>query len=237
VWPSYQFDFINPEAEIKVSLRCKLRDIIWWSDIPNVFTYFAAFGDFEGTITYQRGTRKARPDALMHREETFALKGKGAFEHGFARKPFDYDNYWAGIRALAAIVPSFKAVRYHYELFVGEGPLHGGFMYVRAFGMTVRNRGGVYEDGVYRRIRSVKIEYSKGTEQQVGRCRGDQLATFYWKWRVRAETEDGTLEYIATREWPPASISDNMIYYNFSYTGTYQGQPTSGRGYGEYLCM
>lgn len=236
-WPNYQLDFVNPEDEIKISLRCKARDIIWWSDIPGIFTYFAAFGDFEGTITYQRGIRKDSPDTLMHREETFALKGKGAFEHGFARKPFDYDGFAGGFRVLDVIVPSLKAVRYHYELFLDGGTLHGGFMNVRAFGITLRDRGGVYQDGVYRRFRRVKIEYSKEQNQQVSTCRGGQFTNFHRQWTVRAETEDGTLEYTGIREWPPASVSDSMIYYNFSYSGAFRGQAISGTGYGEYLCM
>ncbi len=33
------------------------------------------------------------------------------------------------------------------------------------------------------------------------------------------------------------TISSNMIYYNFSYTGTYAGQAISGTGYGEFLNM
>ena len=235
-WPNYQFDFVNPEADIRVSLRCRARDIVWWADIPNVFTYFAAFGDFEGSVTYGRGTHKDSFDLLVDHKETFELKGKGAFEHGFARKPVDYDDYWGTIRAIGAVVPSFRAVRYHYELFVGDGALHGGFMFVRAFGVTFRNRGGLFLDGAYRRIKRVKIEYLKD-DDHVGTCRGDQVASFHRKWKVRAETEDGTLEYIGIREWPPASISDNMIYYNFALTGTYKGQAIRGRGYGEYLCM
>lgn len=236
-WPDYQLDFVNPEDEITISLRCKVKDIIWWSDIPDVFTYFAAFGDFEGTITYERGTRKDQPDALMHRQETFALKGKGAFEHGFARKPFDYDRFAGLFRILEFITPSLKAVRYHYELFVGDGTLQGGFMDVRAFGLTVRNRGGVYLNGSYRRFKRVKVEYDKHENERVGTCRGDQLVTFHRKWTVRAETEDGVFEYTATREWPPPPVSDSMIYYNFSYAGAYNGQPIGGTGYGEYLCM
>jgi len=38
---------------------------------------------------------------------------------------------------------------------------------------------------------------------------------FYRRWKVRAVTDDGILEYVGTREWPPASIGRNMIYYNF----------------------
>jgi hypothetical protein len=234
-WPNYRFDFLNPETEIKVSLQCTAKDIVWWADIPGVFTYFSAFGDFEGTITYGRGTRKESAQALMHHPETYPLKGRGCFEHGYARRPFDYDSAWFPIRAVGTLVPSFKAVRYHYELFIGDGGLHGGFMFARALGIDFRNQGGFYLDGDYRRITKVRIEYSKDDDEEVGSCRGTDSATFHRKWTVRATTDEGVLEYTGRREWPPAAVSANMIYYNFSYEGNYGGRRISGRGYGEYL--
>lgn len=236
-WPDYQFDFLNPEAEISVSFKGRMHNIVWWADVPRVFTYFAAFGQFEGTITYRRGTRKNDPGALMHQEEVYDFKGKGCFEHGCARKPFDFDSLWFPIRVLGNIVPSLKAVRYQYELFIGDQDLHGGFMFVWAFVVNLRHRGGFYLNGTYHRIKSVRIEYVTGDDEKVGTCRGDSFATFHRQWRVRAATDDGVLEYTGTREWPPASIASNMIYYNFSYVGTYKGSPISGRGYGEYLSL
>jgi hypothetical protein len=65
-------------------------------------------------------------------------------------------------------------------------------------------------------------------------CLGKPSVKFYKRWHVRAVTDDGMFEYMGKREWPPASISSNMIYYNFSYEGTYKGQTICGRGYGEY---
>jgi len=236
-WPDYQFEFINPEGEITVSLKYRARNLVWWADVPEVFTYFAAFGDFEGTITYRRGTRKDRLETLVRREETYALKGRGSFEHGFARRPFDFDSFWFPVRALGAIIPRFRAIRYQYELFVGDQDLHGGFMLARGFGIDFRNLGGLYVNGTYQRIRKVQIDYVAGEDDRVGTCDGQVAATFHREWTVRAVTDGGVLEYAGRREWPPASISSNMIYYNFSYRGTYAGKAISGRGYGEYLSM
>jgi hypothetical protein len=238
-WPNYKFDFINPEAGITVALNCKAKNILWWADFRNLFTYFSAFADFEGTITYQRGTRRDDPEHLPDHEETYALKGRGSFEHGFARKPFDYDQFWFPVEAIRAIVPSLKAVRYHYELLTGDDGLHGGFMVARAFGISLRNRGGCYRDGVFECLKHIKIEYSNqvADKEQVGTCRGTDETTFYKRWTVRAVTDTGILEYEATREWPPASVSAHMIYYNFSFAGTYNGRSISGRGYGEFLNM
>jgi hypothetical protein len=236
-WPNYQFEFINPEAEIKISLACKARNIVWWADIPEVFTYFAAFGDFTGTITYRRGTHKDHPEDLMHREETYALRGRGSFEHGCARRPFDFDSFWFPVRAIGAIMPRFKAIRYQYELFLGDQDFHGGFMLARGFGINFRNLGGFYLDGAYRRIKNVRIEYFQGEDDEVGTCQGAGSATFHRKWKVRAVTDDGILEYTGRRDFPPAGISSNMTYYNFLYAGTYAGKAISGRGYGEYLSM
>jgi hypothetical protein len=234
-WPAYRFDFLNPEAEIRVSLQCTVKDIVWWADIPEVFTYFSAFGDFEGTITYGRGTRKDDPEVLMHRHETYHLKGRGCFEHGCARRPFDFDSAWFPIRAIGTLVPSFRAVRYHYEVLIGDGDFHGGFMFARALGIDFRNQGGFYLNGEYRQIKNVKIEYSRDEDEQVGTCRGTDSTTFHRRWTVWATTDDGILEYTGVREWPPAAVSPNMIYYNFSYAGNYRGQDIAGRGYGEYL--
>jgi hypothetical protein len=236
-WPDYQFDFLNPEAEIAVSLESKMHNIVWWADIPGVFTYFAAFGRFEGTITYRRGTRKNDPQVLMHQEEVYRFEGNGCFEHGCARKPFDFDSLWFPVRALGNLVPSLRAVRYQYELFVGDQNFHGGFMFVRAFVINLRDRGGFYLNGAYHRIKSVKIEYTTDEDEEVVTCRGNRSATFHKQWKVRAATDDGILEYTGTREWPPASVAANMIYYNFSYVGTYKGSAISGRGYGEYLSL
>ena len=236
-WPDYEFHFLNPEAQIAVSFKSRMHDIVWWADIPGVFTYFAAFGRFEGSITYGRGTRKNDSESLRQQEETYRFTGSGCFEHGCARKPFDFDSLWFPMRALGGLVPSLQAIRYHYELFIGDQDLHGGFMFVRAFALNLRQRGGFYLNGSYHEIKGISVEYVSGEDEEVGTCRGNGFATFHKQWRVRAATDEGLLEYTGTREWPPASVGANMIYYNFSYAGTYQGSPVSGRGYGEYLSL
>ena len=230
-WPRYQFDFVNPEADIRVSLHCTMRDMIWWADIPEVFTYFAAFGDFEGSITYGRG---ALPG---DQEQSYALKGRGSFEHGYARKPFNFDALWYPVRMIEAVIPLFKAIRYQYELFLGDEGLHGGFMVARGFGIDFRNLGGVYVDGAYVRIKQVKIEYVSSEDETLPTGRGRGSVTFHREWKVRAVTDEGLLEYTGRREWPPPRVSSNMIYYNFSFSGSFRGKSVSGRGYGEYLSL
>jgi hypothetical protein len=42
-WPNYEFRFINPQAEISLVLNYRGENIVWWADVPNFFTYFAAF--------------------------------------------------------------------------------------------------------------------------------------------------------------------------------------------------
>jgi hypothetical protein len=238
-WPNYRMDFINPESGISITLKCKAKNILWWADVRRLFTYFSAFADFDGSITYNRGTRRDDPHHLPDQQETYALKGKGSFEHGFARKPFDYDRFWLLVEAIHVIVPSLKAVRYHYELLTGDDGLSGGFMIARAFGISLRNRGGCFRDGIYERFKHVKVDYSKqpADDEQVATCKGTDVTTFYKRWSVRAMTDSGILEYEATRDWPAASISAHMIYYHFSYSGTYNGRPISGRGYGEFVNM
>jgi hypothetical protein len=235
-WPNYELEFINPEGEIKLTLKYDGENIIWWADIPGLFAYFAAFGKFDGKIIYKRGTVNNDTHKLMDKEEVYAIKGSGCFEHGFARKPFDFDRPWLPIRLLKNLFPRLKTIRYHYELLVG-GDLRGGFMHARGFGIDFRNRGGLFQNSAYKEIKSVKIKYLNDPKPDLVNtdCSAEPAAVFYRRWEVKAETNDGILEYIGTREWPPASISTNMIYYNFSYEGTYKGQKISGRGYGEYV--
>lgn len=235
-WPNYEFQFINPESDISLAFNYRGENIIWWADVPNFFTYFAAFGKLDGKIVYKRGTSKDDIHRLTDKEEAYSIKGAGCFEHGFARKPFDFDKFWLPVIWLETLFPSFKPIRYHYELFIGDDKHQGGFIHARGFGIDFRNRGGVYINGSYREIKSVKIKYLKQPNPDIvdAECLGEPSVKFYKEWKVEAVTDDGIFEYTGKREWSPALISSNMIYYNFSYEGTYNGKTISGRGYGEY---
>ena len=57
-------DFCHPEADIRIELTYRGENLVWWADFPGIFTYFAAFGRFEGTITYRQGTSK--PESARH---------------------------------------------------------------------------------------------------------------------------------------------------------------------------
>ena len=225
-WPDYQFQFSDLETGIDVDLTYHGENLIWWADLP-IFTYFAGLGRFTGKITYTGGTG---PEAV------YALEGRGGFEHGFARKPCNFDYFWLPIRWLQKLIPSLRPVRYHYELFVGDGAHQGGFMQVRAFGINWRNRGGFFVSGSYRELRNVEVEYLNDPKPDLMPMgAGVPPVKFYRSCKIRAETAEGRLEYVGLREWPPARIASNMMYYNFSYEGTYRGERISGRGYGEYL--
>jgi hypothetical protein len=234
-WPHYHFEFVNPQAEISLSLQCTMKDIVWWADIPGVFTYFAAFGDFSGSMTY--GGARAQGNGEVRQEQSFALQGRGSFEHGYARKPFNFDALWFPVRMVEAIIPSFKAIRYQYELFLGGDDLHGGFMLARGFGIDFRNLGGLYVNGAYIRIKRVEIEYLNAQNEKLPTGRDGGCVTFHREWKVSAVTDEGRLEYTGKREWPAARVSSNMIYYNFSFSGSFRGEPVSGSGYGEYLSL
>ncbi len=235
-WPNYEFQFMNPESDISLAFNYKGENIIWWADVPNFFTYFAAFGKLDGKIVYKRGTSRDDIHKLIDKEEAYSIKGAGCFEHGFARKPFDFDKFWLPVVWLESLFPSFKPIRYHYELFIGDDNHRGGFIHARGFGIDFRNRGGVYINGAYIEIKRVKITYLDDPNPDIvdAQCLGEPSVRFYKEWKVEAMTDNGIFEYTGKREWPPALISSNMIYYNFSYEGTYKGKTISGRGYGEY---
>ena len=225
-WPDYQFRFSNPEIGIKFDLTYHGEHVIWWADLP-FFTYFAALGRFAGTLTY---SGDPGPEAV------YDLAGRGGFEHGFARKPCNFDFFWLPIRWLQKLAPALRPVRYHYELFLGDGPHQGGFMRVRAFGINWRNRGGLFVNGFYQEIQNIEVQYLNQPEPDlIPLAPGVPPVKFYRSWRIKADTAEGRLEYVGVRDWPPARIASNMMYYNFSYTGTYQGERISGRGYGEYV--
>jgi hypothetical protein len=227
-WPDYQFQFSNPETGIHLDLTYHGENLLWWADLP-VFTYFAALGKFTGKITYTGGTG---PEAV------YALEGRGGLEHGFARKPCNFDYFWLPIKWLQKLIPHLRPIRYHYELFVGDGPYEGGFMRVRGFGITWRNRGGFFVNGSYREIINIEVEYLDDPEPDLMPMEaGIPPVKFYRSWKIKADTAEGRLEYVGVREWTPARIASNMMYYNFTYEGTYQGERLSGRGYGEYVHM
>ena len=235
-WPDYQLKFYNPEAEISGDLRFRGENIIWWADAPGVFTYMACFGRFEGTIQYRQGTEKSDPYQIPDHPETYTIQGSGAFEHGFARKPFSANRLFLPVRLLNQVVPSFRPIRYHYELLIGDGAHHGGFMQASAFGVKVRNRGGLYWEGRYIPIDSVQVSYYKDPppDRMAAHCPDRSPVTFYRRWKVEARTSEGLLTYTGTREWAPPPVAPNMTYYHFTYEGTFRGAPVAGRGYGEY---
>jgi hypothetical protein len=109
-------------------------------------------------------------------------------------------------------------------------------MYVQAFGINWRNRGGVFVNGSYRELNNVEVEYLEDPEPDLMPMGpGVPPVKFFRSWKIKADTAAGRLEYVGVRQWPPARIASNMMYYNFSYEGSYQGERLSGRGYGEYL--
>ncbi|MFQ5875145.1 MAG: hypothetical protein ACE5JL_15295, partial [Dehalococcoidia bacterium] len=235
--PHYELEFNETNSRGRFLLSYTGKDIIWWADIPGVFTYFASFGRFSGSMTH--GNLEGAEDSHQapDQRDHVPITGVGCFEHGFARKPFNFDKLWLPVRLLKALIPSFRPVRYHYELCFGDGTCHGGFMYARAFGIVVRNRGGLYVNDGYTRIHSVKITYLDDSEPDAthpGGAGRPQIG-FHRQWRVRALTDGGAFEYVATREWPSAPVASNMVYYYFVFKGTLNGQSISGRGYGEYV--
>jgi hypothetical protein len=231
--------FINPEAEISLTLSFAAESIVWWADIPKVFTYFATFGKIDGKVVYKRGTTRSRTNELTSGSEVYSIEGRGCLEHGFAYKAISFDCFWKPIGWLTRMIPTWRPIRYHYELLIGNDHLHGGFMLARGFGIDLRNRGGLYFNGSYTEIRNVEIDYldDPAPDLMKTHCSAGPPAKFYRRWRVKAHTDEGVFEYTGRREWPPAAVASHMIYYNFSYKGTFRGTEISGRGYGEYLEM
>ena len=74
-WPNYQMTFYHPEADIRIELTYRGENLVWWADFPGIFTYFAAFGRFEGTITYRQGTSKPDPHDIPETPETYPISG------------------------------------------------------------------------------------------------------------------------------------------------------------------
>jgi hypothetical protein len=223
-WPYYRIQMRDPTADVEVSLEYSGRDLLWWADLPHLFTYFAAFGEFHGAVTFNG--------------QEYAISGLGSFEHGFARKPFNFDGLLKPLRLLQKLIP-FTLIHYHYNLLVGADGFHGGMMLAQGIGTDFRNLGGIYfPDGRFRRLSRITVE-SLEIEDIAGQS-VTPAVPFPKRWRVRAQAEGATFEYTATRDAPPALIAAHMIYCDFRYEGmlrepagqTYQ---LAGHGYGEYV--
>ena len=234
-WPDFTFDFADGETGLSCNLKYHGDSIVWWADVPNVFTYFAAFGRLEGEVSLA-GHEGAGPNNPPSEPQVYCVTGPGAFEHGFARKPFNYDVPWLPVRLLQKIAPAWNPIRYNYQVFIGDQGPTGGFMHALGFGIPFRNRGGFYTDGIYTPINAVKIEYLDEPPPDVVTTSG-RAEKFYHRWIVKARTAEGLLEYLGTREGPPPSITGNMMYYYFTFEGSYRSESIRGRGYAEYLSM
>jgi len=219
-WPEYRVRMRDPAEEMEVSLSCTARHLLWWADLPGLFTYVAAFGDFHGTVS------------LRGREHP--VTGMGTFEHGFARAPFAYDRLLQPVRWVQKL-HRFTLMHYHYNLLIGEDGWHGGIMLAQGVGIDFRKLGGIYlPDGRFVRLDHLEIVYAEMETID------PHPVPFPKRWVVWARAEGGTLEYTAIRESPAAVIASHMLYFDFRFTGTYRepgngDSPLAGHGYGEYV--
>jgi hypothetical protein len=225
-WPHYRVQMRDAQADIELALTYTGQHLIWWADLPHLFTYFAAFGDLQGTITLQG--------------RQYAITGRGSFEHGFARKPFNYDALLRPLRALQQLFGG-TLIHYHYNVLIGADGFHGGMMLAQGLGIDFRNLGGIYlSDGRFVRLEAIAIEYVE-LEELDDQARS-AATPFPKRWIVRAKAEAGSLEYTAIRESPPALLATHMVYFDFRFTGRYRALGTpelavSGHGYGEFVRM
>jgi hypothetical protein len=225
-WPHYRVQMRDPDMGIELALDYTGRHLIWWADFPHLFTYFAAFGDLEGRLTLNN--------------QEYRITGQGCFEHGFARKPFNFDTILKPLRALQQVFP-FTIMHYHYNLLIGTDGFHGGMMLAQGIGLDFRNLGGLYlPDGRFLPLERVAIDYVE-SEKLAGLSMSPTIS-IPKQWVVRAQAGSGTFEYQAIRESPPAVIGEHMIYCDFRFAGTYrvpgsEEVPVSGRGYGEFVRM
>lgn len=225
-WPHYRVAMRDPEKGIELALDYTGKHLIWWADFPHIFTYFAVFGDLEGRLTLN--------------DQEYRITGQGCFEHGFARKPFNFDTILKPLRALARLFP-FTIMHYHYNLLIGTDGFYGGMMLAQGIGLDFRNLGGLYlPDGRFLPLEKVAIDYVE-SETLAGLSMSPAIP-IPKQWMVRAQAGSGTFEYHATRESPPAVIGEHLIYCDFRFAGTYRAPGSeevavSGRGYGEFVRM
>jgi hypothetical protein len=225
-WPHYRAQMRDPRADIEISLNYDGEDLVWWADLPHFFTYFAAFGELTGTITFQG--------------QSYTISGLGSFEHGFARKPFNFDSLLKPLRLAQKLLP-FTLIHYHYNLLLGPDGFHGGMMLAQGLGLDFRNLGGIYlPDGRFHQLTDITVEYVKMEEVEGESFR--PAVPFPKRWHIKARADGGTFEYTARRQAPPALIATNMVYGDFQYEGVYheaggQTHHLTGHGYGEYVRM
>jgi hypothetical protein len=232
-WPNYRLFFLNPEAEIRIALTYHGERIVWWTDLPGRYTHFSAFGAFDVTLEYARGTNIADSHRPVPNPQTLQFRARGTVEHIAAREPFAFNWLWLPMRYLGRWFPSLKPILYRHEVVIADS-LEGGFLHVRAFGVDFRNGGGLFAGAVYHRVQRVVVSYV--ASDPVDNCGGlGQPAPIYRTWGVRAATEAGELAYTATRTHPPAMAAPNASQYHFTFQGSWCGAPVAGRGFGEYI--
>ena len=232
-WPNYRLSFLNPEAEIRVALTYHGERIVWWTDLPGRYTHFSAFGTFEVTMEYARGTNVRDPHRPPRHPQKLKFQARGTVEHISCLEPFAYNWLWLPMRYLGRWFPSLKPVLYHHEVIIADG-LEGGFVHARAFGVDFRNGGGLFAGSVYHRVKHVTVLYDE--PDPVDNCGGlGQPAPVYRRWDVGIKTDAGELTYVATRTHPPAMVAPDMNQYHFTFQGRWCGVSVSGRGFGEYI--
>ena len=232
-WPNYRFVFLNPESEIRTTLSYRGEWILWWTDLPGRYSHFSAFGTFDATIEYARGTTVIDPHRPMRNPRKLRLQARGTVEHISALKPFAFDWLWLPVRYLGRRFPSLRPVLHHLEVVIADG-LEGGIQHTRAFGVDFRNGGGVFAGSAYHRIRRVTVDYAAA--EPVDSCGGLGVPSpVYRAWDVHAATDAGELTYTATRTHPPAMSASNTNQYHFTFQGSWCGSPIAGRGFGEYV--
>jgi len=232
-WPDYRFSFLNPEAEIRVALAYHGERILWWTDLPGRYLHFSAFGTFDTTVEYNRGTTITDPHRPVPNSQKLRFQARGTVEHIAALEPFAFDWLWLPLRYLGRWFPLLKPILYHHDVVIADG-LEGGILHARAFGVDFRNGGGLFAGAVYHRVKHVAVSYVEA--DAVDNCGGLGAPTpVYRTWDVHAATDAGELVYTATRTHPPAMAGPNTNQYHFTFQGTWLGAPVSGRGFGEYI--
>jgi hypothetical protein len=232
-WPNYQIGLLSPAAEIEAEMTFEGQRVLWWIDVPGRYTHFATLGRFQVTIRYMRGVNVADIHRPEPRPEESRFEARGAVEHICAARLVGFDHVWRRLLSIGNWIPALKAVRHHYEVFLGD-VVEGGIMHTRALGRTFRNGGGLYEGESYHEVRSVRVRYEEA--DAVDNCGGIGDYTAVWRrWHVEAVTDAGPLTYTAERTHSPAMVSPNGSQYHFTYSGTWGSQAIAGRGYGEYF--